>query len=103
MDDPTSIAQDVADRLSAARRHLPSRPTWLETQTEKNREQLRQICKYPLREPAILSPEQLAATRAGLGAAGLYLPGQWGDHRPLTSDELHRARSDVGMTGWERD
>lgn len=103
-DDPASIAKNLAEELSAARAQPVSRPTWLETQMERRREKLRAICKYPLREFTVLTPEQLELARDRLGSGRVYVPKD-GDRRPLTREELDAARAAARdtPTGWERD
>ncbi len=72
-------------------------PTLAELAIERNRALFALSAKYPLRPHAVLSAEQLAATRAQLGPAGFVVrkgPGRRDeDRRALTAEELKAARS----------
>lgn len=103
--DCEDIAKTLAEELSAARAQPVSRPTWLETEMAKRREEMRATCTYPLREFTVLTPEQLELARDRLGSGRVYVHRQEGDRRPLTREELEAARAasrDI-PTGWERD
>jgi hypothetical protein len=66
------FARVVLDSLRAAT-PTPSRnplPTIAELSLERNREAFARTAKYPIRAFAVMTPAQLAATRALLGAAG---------------------------------
>jgi hypothetical protein len=76
-------------------RSLP--PTLAEQAFDRNRAAFALSAKYPVRPVAVLTPEQLAATRAQLGPAAIVLPKPANrsaiDRRPLTRDELLDARA----------
>ena len=68
---PDGFARVVLDSLRAAT-PTPSRnplPTIAELSLERNREAFARTAKYPIRAFAVMTPEQLAATRALLGEA----------------------------------
>lgn len=72
-------------------------PTAIETATDEATADFARTAKYPVRKWAVLSPEQLAATRARLGHAGFVPPKtpnrREQDRRPLTRDELLDVRA----------
>jgi hypothetical protein len=72
-------------------------PTLAEQAFDANRAAFALSAKYPVRPVAVLTPEQLAATRAQLGPAAFMLPKPANrndvERRPLTRDELLDARA----------
>jgi hypothetical protein len=77
--------------------HRPLPPTLAEQAFERNRAAFALSAKYPVRPVAVLTPEQLAATRAQLGPAAFVVPKAANrndiERRPLTRDELLDARA----------
>lgn len=75
-------------------------PTLTELRLEKNQADFVQIAKYPIRANAVLTPEQLAATRAQLGDAAFVAPmmpkRSQVDRRALTPEEVKLARAMAG-------
>ena len=68
----------------------------IELTMQRNRESFALNAKYPLRPNAVLTAEQLTAARAQLGPAGFVAPRKRSrrdeDRRPLTAEEVRRAR-----------
>lgn len=76
-------------------------PTPTELKLAADRASFATTAKYPLRENAVPSEEQLAAARAQLGK-GAFVPGKAAprddvDRYPLTTEQLRAARAEVGM------
>lgn len=72
-------------------------PTLTELRLEKIQADLVRDAKYPIRANAVLTPEQLAATRAQLGDAAFIAPvapkRSQVDRRALTPEEVKLARA----------
>lgn len=85
-------ASRPAHQIVTTQTPTPFPPTWLERQRERDAALFAAAAKYPVREFSVLSPEQLAAARAQLGA-GAPVVATLGDRRPLTKDELRAARA----------
>ena len=75
-------------------------PTLTELRLEKNQADLVQGAKYPIRVNAVLTPEQLAATRAQLGDAAFVASvapkRSQVDRRALTPEEVKLVRAKAG-------
>jgi hypothetical protein len=70
----------------------PLPPTLAEQAFERNRAAFALSAKYPVRPVAVLTPEQLAATRAQAGVSVPRGKPQTVDRRPLTAPEIEAAR-----------
>ena len=92
---PEGSARPLPDSAQTPNRTPP--PTLAERAFDANRAAFALSAKYPIRPVAVMTPEQLAATRAQLGPAAFVLPKaanrNEAERRPLTRDELLDARA----------
>ncbi len=94
---PDGSSRPVAEAFQTQTPTPRQIPTLAELAFEANRASFAAGAKYPIRPVAVLTPAQLAATRAQLGPAAFVTPKAANrnavDKRPLSRDELRDARA----------